>query len=121
MRGRSVKSRRRKPAAPKRTSGNEAARPRSSSTANQGQEFAQLARERDQALEQLLAASEVLKVISSSPGELEPVFQTMLENATRICEAAFGSMLLREGDGLRRVAIHNAPAGFLEFDSRTPV
>jgi signal transduction histidine kinase len=45
----------------------------------------------------------------------------MLENATRICEAAFGSMLLREGDGLRRVAIHNAPPGFLEFDSRTPV
>src|SRR6478752_4092399 len=100
MRGRSragsVKSRRHKPAAPKRTSGNEAARPRSSSAANQGSEFAQLARERDQALEQLLAASEVLKVISSSPGELEPVFQTMLENATRICEAKFGFLWLAE-------------------------
>jgi class 3 adenylate cyclase/putative methionine-R-sulfoxide reductase with GAF domain len=109
MRGRSVKSRRRKPAAPKRTSGNEAARPRSSSAANQGPEFAQLARERDQALEQLLAASEVLKVISSSPGELEPVFQTMLENATRICEAKFGFLWLAEHDGLRAVAFHNVP------------
>jgi signal transduction histidine kinase len=77
--------------------------------------------ELSESLAQQTATSEVLRVISSSPGELEPVFQTMLENATRICEAAFGSMLLREGDGLRRVAIHNAPAGFLEFDSRTPV
>jgi len=112
MRGRSragsVKSRRRKPAAPKRTSG-KAARPRSSSAANPGPEFAQLARERDQALEQLLAASEVLKIISSSPGELEPVFQTMLENATRICEAKFGFLWLAERDGLRAVAFHNVP------------
>jgi signal transduction histidine kinase len=77
--------------------------------------------ELSESLAQQTATSEVLRVISSSPGELEPVFQTMLENATRICEAAFGSMLLREGDGLRRVAIHNAPPGFLEFDSRTPV
>src|SRR6476659_3166381 len=77
--------------------------------------------ELSESLAQQTATSEVLRVISSSPGELEPVFQAMLKNATRICEAAFGSMLLREGDGLRRVAIHNAPPGFLEFDSRTPV
>ena len=50
-----------------------------------------------------------------SPGELEPVFQTMLANATRICEAAFGSMLLAEGDTLRRVALHNAPPKYAEF------
>jgi GAF domain-containing protein len=74
-----------------------------------------------EALEQQTATSEVLKVISSSPGELKTVFQTLLENATRICEAAFGSMLQREGDVFRRVALHNAPAAFAEFHSRAPL
>src|SRR4029079_4447655 len=74
-----------------------------------------------ESLAQQTATSEVLQVISSSPGDLEPVFETMLENATRICEAAFGSMLLRQGDAFRRVAIHNAPPEFMEFNARTPV
>ncbi|MGC1938196.1 MAG: GAF domain-containing protein, partial [Pseudolabrys sp.] len=72
-------------------------------------------------LEQQTATSEVLKVISSSSGKLEPVFQTMLANATRICEAAFGSMLLVEGNVFRRVALHNAPPEFIEFHKKTPV
>ena len=72
-------------------------------------------------LEQQTATSEVLKVISSSSGKLEPVFQTMLANATTICEAAFGSMLLVEGDVFRRVALHNAPPRFVEFHKKTPV
>ena len=78
-------------------------------------------RELSELLEQQTATSEVLKVISSSPGELQPVFQTMLENATRICEATFGTMLLVEGDAFRRVALHNASPMFAEFHSRVPV
>jgi signal transduction histidine kinase len=74
-----------------------------------------------ESLAQQTATSEVLQVISSSPGELEPVFKTMLENATRICEATFGSMLLAEGDVFRRVAMHNAPPAFAEYNERLPV
>src|SRR6516164_6931849 len=78
-------------------------------------------RELSKSLEQQTATSEVLRIISSSPGELEPVFQAMLANATRICEAAFASMLLVEGDQFRRVALHNAPREFAEYTKRTPL
>jgi GAF domain-containing protein len=74
-----------------------------------------------EALEQQTATSEVLQVISSSPGELERVFQTMLESATRICEAKFGSMYLREGDAFRIVAMHNAPPAFAEARRLQPL
>jgi signal transduction histidine kinase len=74
-----------------------------------------------ESLEQQTATSDVLRVISSSPGELVPVFQAMLENAVRICEAAFGSMLLREGDGFRRVALHNAPVEYVKFGETEPL
>ena len=74
----------------------------------------QRTRELSEALEQQTATSEVLQVISSSPGELEPVFQTMLENATRICQAKFGALYLCEGEGFRSVALHNAPSAFAQ-------
>src|SRR3974390_529801 len=64
-------------------------------------------RELSEALEQQTATSEVLKAISSSPGELEPVFNAMLANATRICETPFGNLFLREGPIFRAVAVHN--------------
>src|SRR5262245_7222168 len=73
------------------------------------------------ALEQQTATSEVLQVVSSSPGELEPVFQTMLEKATRICEAEFGNLLLYEGNAFRRVALYNAPPAWAELTQRNPV
>jgi GAF domain-containing protein len=68
-----------------------------------------------ESLEQQTATAEVLQVISSSRGELEPVFQTMLENATRLCDAKFGVFFLHEGVGLIRIAAsHNMPLGFAE-------
>ena len=72
-------------------------------------------------LQQQTATSEVLQVISSSPGDLAPVFQVMLENATRVCDAKFGNMLLFEGGAFRTVALHNAPPAFAEARRRTPV
>jgi GAF domain-containing protein/anti-sigma regulatory factor (Ser/Thr protein kinase) len=66
-------------------------------------------RELAEALEQQTVSSEVLRIISSSPGDLRPVFQAMLENAVRICDAKFGHLWLQEGDGFRTVAVHNAP------------
>src|SRR5262249_26545862 len=74
-----------------------------------------------EALEQQTATSQVLQVISSSPGALQPVFEAMLEHATRICEAAFGSMLLREGNMFRRVALHNAPQEYAQFNQKEPL
>ena len=70
--------------------------------------------ELSESLEQQTATSEVLKVISSSPGQLEPVFKAMLENATRICDASYGVMFLREGTGFRTAATHNLPPAFAE-------
>ena len=74
-----------------------------------------------ESLEQQTATSEVLRVISSSPGELEPVFQAMLENARRICEAEFGVLNRCEGDALRVVAMHGAPQAFVEERRRNPL
>jgi two-component system NtrC family sensor kinase len=70
--------------------------------------------ELSEALERQTATSEVLQVISSSPGELQPVFNAMLDNATRICEAKFGVLNLCEGDGFRAVALHDVPPAYAE-------
>ena len=71
-------------------------------------------------LERQTATSDVLQVISSSPGDLEPVFTAMLENAVRICDATFGNIYRAEGDGLRIVATHNTPPVFAEARRTTP-
>jgi signal transduction histidine kinase/uncharacterized protein (UPF0335 family) len=81
----------------------------------------QRTRELSESLEQQTATSDVLKVISSSPGELEPVFQTILENATRLCEARMGDLQLCEGtDGLRMVAMHGAPEEWIDYRRQNP-
>jgi signal transduction histidine kinase/CheY-like chemotaxis protein len=67
-----------------------------------------------EALDQQTATSEVLRVISSSPGDLQPVFQAILANATRLCGAKFGTLYLCDGDAFRAAAFHNAPVAFIE-------
>jgi two-component system, NtrC family, sensor kinase len=84
-------------------------------------ELAEAREQLAEALERQTATSEVLQVISNSPGELEPVFQAILENATRICEAKFGTLYLYDGDAFRAEAFHNAPPAFVEARKRQPV
>jgi GAF domain-containing protein len=81
----------------------------------------QAQRELSEAREQQAATAEVLRVISSSPGELEPVFQALLENAVRLCEANFGSLYLYDGEMYRIGALHNTPAAYAELRRREPM
>jgi signal transduction histidine kinase len=76
--------------------------------------LAQAERELSEAREQQAATSEVLRVISSSPGDLKPVFETMLENATRLCEAKFGNLYLHEGEVFRLAATNGVPLALAE-------
>src|SRR6516164_1322555 len=81
-------------------------------------QLAQAQRELSEALERQAATDEVLRVISSSPGELEPVFQAMLANATKICGASYGAMWLREGDAFRVGALHGPlPPAYLQTET----
>jgi len=84
-------------------------------------ENTRLLNELRESLQQQTATADVLRVISSSPGELEPVFQAMLEKAVRICEAKFGVLFQSEREALRAVALHGAPALYAEERRRNPV
>src|SRR5215468_436943 len=81
----------------------------------------QRTRELAESLEQQTAASDVLRIVSSSPGDLQPVFESMLANATRICQAKFGTLYLQEADAFRAVATHNAPTPYVEDRKRNLV
>ena len=89
------------------------------STDHSPEQFDRLKRERDEALEQLSATSEILKIISKSPGELKQVFDAMLEKATRICDAKFATLYLSDGDTWRAVAAtRDAPPGYVQARKR---
>ena len=113
--GEPIKTRRRKAAPLKRGSVPKDARRRRSSPTGQETKVARLARELNEAVEQQTATAEILRVISSSPGDLPPVFEAILENATRICEAKFGNLWLREGDKFRIVAMHGGSPEYREY------
>jgi GAF domain-containing protein len=117
--GKTTKARRSRTMTRKRRNAPKAAR--SSSDATHTTEVARLTRELKEALEQETATSEVLQVISSSPGELDPVFQAVLANATRICEAKFGTLYFNEGGKLRLVSAHDVPRLFAEAQGRGPI
>jgi hypothetical protein len=112
-----AKSRRGKTKTQKRRGGPKTTRLRNSSAADRKTQpdVRQLTRERDEALEREKATAEVLHVISSSPGDLAPVFQAILANAVRLCEAKFGNFFLHEAGALRIVASHNVPPAAATF------
>jgi GAF domain-containing protein len=115
-----MKKRRSMTTGPKRRNAAKVVRRRSLSPAGRETKLARLTRELHEAAEQQAATSEVLRVISSSPGELEPVFNAMLANAVQICEANFG-MLFRFEDGVvRAAAMLGVPPAFAEFWQRGP-
>src|SRR5262249_54213820 len=84
-------------------------------------ENTRLLKELRESLQQQTATADVLKVISSSQGELSPVFDAMLENAVRICGAKFGNLFVREGDTFRICATHGAPPAFVDYLHREQV
>ena len=84
-------------------------------------ENARLLNELRESLQQQTATSEVLKVISSSPNDLEPVFNSILDNAVRLCEAQFGNMYLRDGEVFRIAAAHRTPTVLIEQRKRVPL
>jgi signal transduction histidine kinase len=113
-----MKKRRLKTAAPKRRNAPKVARRRKPAADDLNKTVAQLTRERDELLEQQAATSEVLRVVGSSAGDLNSVFEAMLEKAVRICGAGFGNLWLRDADCFRIVATHGAPRKFQDFVRR---
>ena len=116
--GAASKARHRKALKPKRR---DASKTASSSAPVQDAEVARLTRELNEAVEQQTATAEVLHLMSGSHGDLARVFDTILANATRLCQANFGLMHLHEGDAFRTVAMHNAPSAFAKLRRRKPV
>ena len=116
--GQPVKARRRKRSTPKHRNAPKAMRNRGVSIAGQETVVARLTRERDEALLRETANSEILSLISKSPGDLELVFRTILEDATRICNANFGTLFRFDGENLHAVAQFNTPVALLEALTR---
>ena len=117
--GEPIQVRRRKTPEPKRRNAPKAIQ-RSKSGSGEETEVARLAHELSEALARQAATSEVLQVVSGSPGDPQPVFEAVLENAVRLCDAKFGTINRWDGDALHLVATHKLPPAFAEFRRRTP-
>jgi transcriptional regulator with GAF, ATPase, and Fis domain len=113
-----IKGRRPKTPEPKRPNAAKARAPAKSSLSGNETEVARLRRELNESVEQQRATTDVLRVISSSPRQLEPIFQAMLEDAVRILEAKFGNLFLCEGNLVRPVAGVGLPPKLREFQAQ---
>jgi hypothetical protein len=113
--GKPLKAERRKATAAKRPNAQKAARRRKSPGGAAETEVARLRRELNEALERQTATSKVLQVISSSSGELQAVFHSMLKNAARLCAAKFGALYRYEDDAFYPAAMLNAPTPYADF------
>jgi hypothetical protein len=112
--GEPTKGRRGKTPVPKRRNASKASAAFNALSAIEETKVARLTHELRETLEQQSATSEVLRVISSYPGDPQPVFQAMLKNAVRLCDAEFGNIYHWDGEALHLVATENAPAAFAE-------
>ena len=117
--GEPIKGRRRKASKPERRSAPKTARRSKSSPSDEDTVVARLTHELRETTEQHTATSEILRVISSSPSDLQPVFQAMLKNAVRLCDAKFGNIYRWDGDALHLVATQNVPAAFVQARGRS--
>jgi hypothetical protein len=114
-----VKAQRPKSAPPKRQNAPKDSSRGASRAAGEDGEIARLNRELNEAREQLTASSELLQIVSSSPGDLQPVFEAMLERAVRICDATFGNIYRWDGELLHLLAAYNTPPALAEFRRRS--
>ena len=118
--GERIKGRRPKTPEPKRRNAPKTTPRPNASHSEKETEVVRLARELNEALERQTATSEVLQSISCYPGDLQPVFQAMLTNAVRLCDAKFGNIYRWDGDALHLAATENAPLAFAQARGRSP-
>src|SRR6516164_9233426 len=116
-----IKKRHSKTEKPKRRDPPKAARRYNSTDTSPEIQVARLTHELQASVARENATSEVLRIISSSPGELKPVFNAMLENAVRLCEAEFGHLFLYEGETFQATAVHSASQAFADVRRRPVV
>ena len=119
--GAPIKGRRRKAPKPERRNAPKTAPRSKSSPSSEDTVVARLTHELRETTEQHSATSEILRVISTAPSDLQPVFQAMLKNAVRPCDAKFGNIYRWDGDALHLVATQNVPPAFVQARGRSPL